>query len=221
MAHYLALSNNYDEVQVALLKNNTIISKKSISKKLASKELISVINELLEHHHIKLAEISCIIANKGPGPFTTLRVVITTVNGISFATGIPMIGVDALQAAAQEWGSAEYPITAVLFNAFGNDLYSRIEQKGSLLFQGVLPIDELITLLASYNLPIRLLGNGVTLHMQALQQGLGSNAVISEEVPAYCSIEAIAQQGVRQWDKTHEGASQLMPYYLKKHPVQH
>jgi tRNA threonylcarbamoyladenosine biosynthesis protein TsaB len=219
MAHYLALSNNYETVQVALFQDHTPIAQDTIAKTEASKSLIPVIDTLLKSQQCTLSDISCIIANNGPGPFTTLRVVITTVNGISYATGISLIGINALHAAAHEWYSDDYPALAVLFNAFGNDLYARIQHKQEVLFEGVASVEKVVQLIADLTVPTLLLGNGVALHRNQFDQA-GDFIHIPEKIPAYCSIETIAQLGITQWETTHQGVKQLLPYYFKKHPVQ-
>jgi hypothetical protein len=49
-----------------------------------------------------------------PGPFTTLRLVIATMPGISFSTA-PLVGVDGL-ATPQMSTNQDYPVTVALLN---------------------------------------------------------------------------------------------------------
>lgn len=220
MPYYLAFQNNYDEVQIALLQDTRIIDQKSVIKTKASKELIVLLNDLLVQNSVRLADIVCFIANEGPGPFTTLRVVITTVNGLSFATAIPIIGVNALEVALSEWRSAKYPATAIFFNAFGADVYSIIEHHNKIIFKGVAPVNQLIALIKASKVQTRFLGNGAKLYQQLIEKELGSQAIIPDVIPDYCSIDAIAQEGISEWEQKKKGTFQLMPYYLKKHPAQ-
>src|SRR5688572_29545137 len=96
MTIFLALQNTYHLIEVAVCNEDSIIESVTIDKVHASKELLPIINKLLMRHNFTLQSLSFLTINQGPGPFTTLRVVITTANGISFATGLPLIGVDGL-----------------------------------------------------------------------------------------------------------------------------
>ncbi len=217
---YLVLQNNYEAVEIGLIRDSTLIAEQRIAKTEASKFLVPSLNTILKGNGIQLADISAIIANNGPGPFTTLRVVIATVNGMSFATGIPIVGIDALDAALFQWRSAEYPTTAILFNAFGNDVYAIIEDDKKTVFKGVIAIDQLIEMMQQTGKTIRFLGNGTSLHKKLITKQLGIKAVIPKDIPAYCSLKAVATLGLTKWNKNHLGVNQLEPYYLKKHPAQ-
>ncbi len=215
----LAIQNNYDEVQFALMQDTTQISYDSISKMKASTQLIPHLNSMLATNNISLSDLSYIAANCGPGPFTTLRVVITTVNGIAYATKIPLIGINGLFAAAQEWQDEAYPLTAIFFNAFGNDVYTLVTKQNKQLMYGAYAITDILLQLKNESGTIRFLGNGTTLHKDLIESELGSHAYIPEVIPAYCSLEAIARMGYEEWKSKQSGVSELMPVYLKQHPA--
>lgn len=215
----LAIQNTYDEVQFALMHDTTQIAYNSISKLKASAWLIRELDVMLTASHLTLTDLSYIAANTGPGPFTTLRVVITTINGIAYATGIPLIGIDALHAAAQEWKDAKYPVTAILFNAFGNDVYTLISKKDTPDIYGVFSISDLIARLKTESESIRFLGNGALLHKQLIETALEMQAIVPEPTPNYCSLSIIAQMGYEQWISGKMGVSELQPVYLKQHPA--
>ncbi len=218
--YYLTIQNNYDEVQLALMSGSIPAHSTSLAKTKASKELIIRINNLLMSTNIKLSDLSFIAANYGPGPFTTLRVVISTVNGLAYAKQIPLIGINALKAAACEWRDPKYPTTAILFNAFGNDVYTLVEHNSTQLFYGVYPIEKLLEELKAVPNTIRFLGNGTTLHKKLIITHIAEKAYIPEHNPAYCSLSQIAQMGLAQWKSVAQGEHQLMPLYLKRHPAQ-
>ena len=217
--YYLVIQNNYTEVQLALMAGKEVVASSSINKIEASKELIIRIDKLLHEACISLSNISFITANTGPGPFTTLRVVITTVNGLAYATQIPLIGVNALYAAAQEWDDPAYATTALFFNAFGHDVYALVIHNNKKLFYGVYPINTILQELKKRETLIRFLGNGVTLHQDLIRQTVAEKAFIPENNPAYCSLEQIARMGWQQWKEGTRGEDELLPVYLKQHPA--
>src|SRR5471030_2525471 len=98
MKHYLSIQNTYTHVEMALFQDGQLINWVSEDKLRASKHFILLIAGLLQEHQIKFSDLSFVAVNQGPGPFTTLRVVIASVNGLSYATKIPLVGIDALDA---------------------------------------------------------------------------------------------------------------------------
>ncbi len=105
-SYYLVLQSTYDLIEIGLGVDHTLLDQLSLNKMDANRDLILEINKLLLKHDLNLTQLSFIGTNLGPAPFTSLRVVIATVNGLAFATGIPLIGVNGLQAFVTEFGTS-------------------------------------------------------------------------------------------------------------------
>lgn len=222
MTLFLALQNNYHEVQLALMSDNTTVDTRTIPKIKASALCIPTLQELLDQNNVNFESLSFLVVNQGPGPFTTLRVVISTVNGLSFASNIPLIGIDALEACLQEWKDPNYPIDVVLLNAFANDVYFAIKESEAPVQKGSKNIDLLLQELVE-KFPdqlIRFLGNGTKLFKDNIEKMFGNNAVIPQAFLSYCSITQIGKMGLEQWQKGNKGTFELLPLYLKQHQVQ-
>lgn len=220
MNYFLAIQNTYDQVELGLFSFDLkLLAQCAIAKHDASKELIPVLAQFLQKQGIRLTELPFIAVNQGPGPFTTLRVVISTVNGLSFATGIPLVGVDALEAARRAWHDATYPMTVIMFNAFAFDVYTIIEKQGTVIFKGYKNIDQFLETLQKEKGPIRLMGNGATLYRDKITLAL-NNIIIPKPNPDYCPLMYIAQLGYKQWQQSKKGVQQLLPLYLKQHSAQ-
>jgi tRNA threonylcarbamoyl adenosine modification protein YeaZ len=219
--YFLTLQNTYETVEVGLFSPApALIASRTVTKMHASRELIPLVDQLLKDHSIALDNLPYIVVNQGPGPFTTLRVVISTVNGISLATGIPLIGIDALEAMRRQWQDTTYPCTAFIFNAFGFDVYALIEKKGTVIFKGCVAIDQLLVTLHQEKESIRFLGNGAHLYRDKITQVLETQAIIPESLPLYSSLEQIGIMGHVLWQGGNRGTNQLLPFYLKQHPVE-
>ena len=100
------------------------------TNKKASSLLVPYIKQILEKNSLKISDLDFICADQGPGAFTSLRVTIATINGISFASKIPLIGIDGLDALNQETLSDVMlkkqgvpEILIVLLNAYNNEVY--------------------------------------------------------------------------------------------------
>lgn len=67
----------------------------------SSREIISVIGQLIDAAGLTLDSIDAIAYGKGPGSFTGLRIAAGVAQGLGYATGLPLIAVDSLLASAE------------------------------------------------------------------------------------------------------------------------
>ena len=245
MPSYIAIQSTYDIFEMALFLNDICVDHVQEDKRHASKLFIPLLDRLLVQNSIRLSDLDFCAVNCGPGPFSTLRSVIASVNGLHLATNIPLIGIDGLQATFLEFYDQHYENTVVLLNAFNQEVYYLIAQKGQTVATGYKKIDVLLKNL-SYGLdenssrarpacptkpwrsrePVEgservfhFIGNGVTLHHDLIKQDLAQHAIIKTPNSAMCSVKMIGALGIEKWRSNHK-YTYLMPLYLKKHPVE-
>lgn len=214
METFLAIQNTYHQVQMALCIDNRLSDVISLDKTVASKECLLALEKLLIQNSVSFTDLSYIAVNQGPGPFTTLRVVISTVNGLSFSSRIPLIGVNGMQALAHEFTAIQ---KVILLNAFTGDVYYRIETNGS-IFMGVAKAASTIQLVLEkipHN-PILFLGNGITLYKELIATTFGDRAQFPNPLPETASLASIAQLASDYWVSKENISSQLQPLYYKQ-----
>lgn len=228
---YIAIQNTYDVFEMALFNNNptsprlrrasNLIDKRREDKKHTSKLFIPLLDDLLTKNNAKISDFNFCAVNCGPGPFSTLRSIIASVNGLHLATNIPLIGIDGLDATFLEFYDNSYENTVVLLNAFNNEVYYLIAQGDQVLSKGYKKIDEFLEHIKhTYPAPIYFIGNGVMLHQSLIQEILGNNAVIKNPNPPMCSIETIGRLGLEKFVHKQYTENYLMPLHLKKHAVE-
>jgi tRNA threonylcarbamoyladenosine biosynthesis protein TsaB len=217
MPSYIAVQNTYDVFQIALFINDILVGKKREDKHYTSKLFIPILDQLLQEHNIRINDLDFCAVNCGPGPFSTLRSILASVNGIHAASNLPLIGIDGLEATFLEFYDKQYEHTVVLLNAFNNEVYYLIAQENTILSKGYQKIDTFIYQL--HEKPIHFIGNGVTLHQTLIKQTLGDNAIIKDPNPSMCSIEMIGKLGLEKWHND-QFTGYLMPLHLKKHAVE-
>jgi len=218
MNRFLALQHTYKGIEVALFKDNEILEKIYDDKRRASKYIISMINSVLEKNDLKILDLDFIAANQGPGPFTTLRVVIATVNGLGFATKKPLIGVDGLDALLEEYHDNRHEVTVALLDAFAQDIYFGIEDTHtSNRVKGYKNISVLLAeLKASFsNIRIKFLGNGAEKYRHNILEYFGQKAVFPDFLPLQCSVGQVGRIALNTFKKGQEFENQLLPIYLK------
>ena len=213
---YLVMQNTYEDIETAIFNDITLLEKESIDKISASKTLVPKIDLLLKKHHFSLEDLTFLGVNKGPGPFTTLRVVITTANALNFAADIPLVGIDGLDAIAQEYKDIVWPITVILLNAYNNDVYYAIQYNDN-IEKGWKNIEELLKQL-KLQFPddkVRFIGNAANLFSSLIKEVFGNFEYIQEPTPQTSSIEQIAKMALENWKNKQGIVEQILPVYLK------
>ncbi|MGC2310134.1 MAG: tRNA (adenosine(37)-N6)-threonylcarbamoyltransferase complex dimerization subunit type 1 TsaB [Candidatus Babeliaceae bacterium] len=218
---FLVIYGGYNQIQLALI-GPEIKTIHTENHKNASKNILIILDEMLKKHNKKLWDCAFIAVYQGPGPYTTLRTVIATVNGLAFATKIPLLGINGLETFVQENHSASYTATIALLNAFGKDVYYGIyTEKDQTMVTGCLPFDDFVQQIQNIitNNPtakIKCIGNAVLLYRQELIEKCGNNLIFPEPLPLQSSLEGIIQEAQKKWHFQENISEQLMPLYLKK-----
>lgn len=210
----LVLQATYTCVEYALFNNQKLLTKHSLIKTSVCTDLMFHLCTLLNNHGITWGEIQHIIINQGPAPFTTLRGLIATVNGISFAQKIPLIAVDGLDAFTQELAVTDDRFLIVL-NAFAGDFYyslqTEFEKKGC---GPITILDDFISHHSSSDRPLLITGNGVFFIKEELEKKYGDR-IICDESHDYVKLETIATSGFDAICQKPVTTFHVSPLYLK------
>ncbi|TET06701.1 tRNA (adenosine(37)-N6)-threonylcarbamoyltransferase complex dimerization subunit type 1 TsaB [Candidatus Dependentiae bacterium] len=220
--YFVGIQSTYQVVEFVLYNNNFPLEMRSIKKVDASATLVPSLSELLKTHDLMVNNLSFIAVNQGPAPFTTLRVVIASVNGISFETDIVLIGIDGLEALLEEHFNFHLLPTVALLDAFSNDVYYGVQAENKSILKGCRPISVFLQELDNlYPMKqIRFLGNGVSLHEKEIRTIFGKRAILQEPVVATCSVKQVAQMGLQRWHASRGLSNYVLPIYLKKQWLQ-
>lgn len=231
MTKFLCVQHTYNGIQAALFEDYNLIDKVFEDKKRASKYFVTCISTLLKNNNLSLSDLSFIATNKGPGPFTTLRVVLASINGLAFAIKKPIIGIDGLDAILKEHESGDL-ITVALLDACSKDVYFGIscenidlnliqENRGykniSAILEDIknLQANNLLAKNSLVNKKIHFIGNGSQKYQDQIIELFGDMAIFDEIIPEVCSVEAVGKMAFDQWIKKDGLVEQVLPIYLK------
>jgi tRNA threonylcarbamoyladenosine biosynthesis protein TsaB len=214
MSYYLVLTSDYDTTQIALYQGNTQKALMSDESHHSSKNLVPLIKTIMEQEKISLHSLDFIGATQGPGKFTSLRVLLATANGLSFACNIPLVGIDGLVTLLDETHTPNN-CTVALLNAFNNDLFFGIADNDKPYRTGYKNINMLLEELKAFNKPIIFIGGGVKMYKGHIKAILGNDALFLNNAPEYASLSFCAKAAYNSFKKG-ETSDQLMPLYLKK-----
>ncbi|MCK5633204.1 tRNA (adenosine(37)-N6)-threonylcarbamoyltransferase complex dimerization subunit type 1 TsaB [bacterium] len=232
MNYFLALQHTYESIEIALFEiTNTFesrcIAKVVEDKKKASKNIVALADKLLQDNNVFFDDLLFFAANQGPGPFTTLRVVIASANGLAFAAQKKLIGIDGLDALLEEGQSNQRSksfdknitnVTVALLNAFSGDVYFGIKEEKNLKAEkGYEEISILLNRLQKKfpNQNIKFIGQGVLLYEKEIKKVFGKYADIPKNFLNHASIKTIGFIALEKWQQQKGLTNQLLPLYLK------
>jgi len=90
----LFINTATDDKEISLIKNKKIIKKIIFQKRFGEAEnLLLMIDKLLKEGKTKIKDLKRIIAVKGPGNFTSLRIGILIANTLAYTLKIPVYGI--------------------------------------------------------------------------------------------------------------------------------
>jgi tRNA threonylcarbamoyl adenosine modification protein YeaZ len=213
---YLTLHSDYHSVFCGLFKGAACLAVIQEHKLSASKNLMLRLTTLLKEQEVSWADLDFIGVNQGPSPFTTLRVVITTVNGLLFAKKIPLVGVDGLRAFLSDYTPSKSGLVVTLLNAFNNDIYFGIKYPDGTTETGwgfyATFLNELQAKHPTASMTFT--GNGVTLHREAIRNFF-PDAYIPNPLPESVGLLTVAACALKQWQTGETTSQPLLPLYLK------
>lgn len=214
MPTFLICQATYTNIECALysIKKDicSITAQCSVEKKMACAQLVDTLQQMLTKQQCTWNDLTFIGINQGPAPFTTLRVLIATINGIAYATQVPLVGVDGLQTF---FTALQNPTAVILLNAFNNDVYYAYQDKQD-IYTGCAPLADVLQKLAHTQKKYIFAGTAVRMHATIIKNTLGDNAQWLEEPQEYTPLQATALTCLQKFNAGHTEA-QLQPLYLK------
>ncbi len=89
---------------------------------------LPMLEDLMKNSGVGAAELDAVAFGAGPGSFTGLRIACGLAQGLAFARGLPVIGVSAFEAIAQESGAAR--VVACIDARMREVYYAALEKHG-------------------------------------------------------------------------------------------
>ena len=212
----LAFESSAKAASVALSRDGELLSQYSQCTALThSRTLLPMAEDLLKNAELTLDEVELFAVAHGPGSFTGIRIGVSTVKGLAWATGKPCVGVSTLEAMAWHGLSAGGLICPVM-DARRSQVYNalfRIRDGRPVRLSDDRPIalSELAGELRRLGEPVFLVGDGAALTARYLTE---------QELPFRVAPENLLWQSA--WgvamaaaDKTPGTADELLPVYLR------
>jgi tRNA threonylcarbamoyladenosine biosynthesis protein TsaB len=207
---------------VALLDAGRVVAESRVNVAVTHGErLMMAIDGVLRAGRWQLGDVEAFAVALGPGSFTGLRIGLSTVKGLAFATGKPVVGVPTLEALAWRLPFCAYPVCPVL-DAKKNEvyaaLYRTLEGRLELLeaARAVAPTTLAEELRATADGPIVFVGDAVGPFADVLVETLGSRARLAPadlRLPSAVTVGELGGSALGRGESADPAS--LVPLYLR------
>lgn len=214
----LAIETSTDLLGVALVEEGRVLSSAELlAERAHATELPGAVMKVLDAAGRRLDQVDGIAIDIGPGAFTGLRIGVAFVKALVFRSRVPVIGVASLDVLAAALPYAAHPICPIL-DAKQKKVYAAVydTREGAPKKRSdyqLLTVDEWMATLP--NEPVMLLGSGVAVYRDTIEQHLGARALIA---PVDLWLPHAATLGRIGLQRLHAGQrddpSTLAPMYL-------
>jgi tRNA threonylcarbamoyladenosine biosynthesis protein TsaB len=215
----LAVDTATEICGIALVVDGRIHAELMLSRGIThTQSVLSAIDAVLAISGLTAGDVDAYAVTRGPGSFTGLRIGISTVKGLAFATAKPMVGISSLEVLAhQAPDSAD--LICPLMDARRNEVYwalYRREKDGikAIMAERVGPATEVADAIQA---PCQFIGNGVPTYRSVLRKKLTypaqwAGSALNNLRPAVLARKA--------WQRLQEGKTDdprtFEPVYLRK-----
>jgi len=212
----LAFESSAKAASVALCRDNKLISQYSQMSGLThSRTLLPMAEDLLKNAEMSMKDVDAFAVAHGPGSFTGIRIGVSTVKGLAWATDKPCVGVSTLEAMAWHGVSAGGYICPVM-DARRNQVYNALfEVKDGkpirLTEDRPIALSELIEEVKALNGPVFLVGDGAEISAKFFNENSVSYRMAPENL-LWQSAWGVAMAAL---DKPFGSTNDLLPSYLR------
>ena len=124
----LAVDTSTTTGGVAVLKEDTVVAALEVNTaRTHARRLMSAIDSVLTMAELDLKACHAFAVTVGPGSFTGLRIGVSAVKGLAFATGMPVTGVSSLKVLASQFPCCPHVICPML-DARKGQVYAALYQ---------------------------------------------------------------------------------------------
>lgn len=219
----LALETATLQGSVALMENETLIAEYSLNIRAThSERLLPAVSTALKDARWTLPDLDGLAISIGPGSFTGLRIGLSSIKGLSFATNLPIVAVPTLEAMAyQHWpGTARIcpcldarkkEIYTAFYSSNETGLVEHISPRAAeprLFFE---------QLQAHEQAPVLFLGDGAKVYRHLIDEFFADQALFAPPYASHPRAATVAFLGLRKLHNHQtEDVINLEPVYLRQ-----
>lgn len=220
MSYILVIQSTYESIEAALFKDKQRIDSLFEDKHSSGRLLVPGLDILFKKNDCSFEKLKAIGINCGPAPFTSLRILLATMNGIGLAKKIPLITIDGITLFLHEFANSDFDYTVAVFNAYNNDVHFGIQSNDrSLLETGCMNIDALAKHLQEIcnGRSVFFIGSGLDLFRSYIEAITSFDTHINDSYPRKISLDYLYQEVEKKIDTAPKDFTyEVFPLHLKE-----
>ncbi len=187
------------------------------SQRRHSASIVPSIQHMLRLTSLNIRDVDFFSISIGPGSFTGLRVGLSTVKGLCFSTGKPVVALSSLEAFAHQFIHSSYTICP-LFDARKKEVYGALfrAQGGEierLTEDSVSPVERIISMIKDKTL---FAGTGTERYRDVIKRELSDMAVFAEGALMHPLPSALAWASMKKAQRGEfSDPATLTPLYIR------
>ena len=219
---YLAIDTSTETASLAIIQESQLLAELTWScQQNHSVELMPNIDRLLDLTGSSLKSLSGVIVARGPGSFNGLRVGVSTAKGLAFSLGVPLVGINTLEAAAYQYAEVGFPVCPI-FNAGRGEIAAAIYQKRGNKWQQIIAehITKTDKLCSQTTGKTIFCGEVTPAILEQIKDKLGQKAIIPTMVSRLRRACFLAELGLKRLKAgDYDQPATLQPIYLRRPPI--
>lgn len=214
----LSLDTSSLVLSCALAEKGRLVAEWTLQKKLThSEQLIPAMDALLSGAGVSKEEITAVACAIGPGSFTGLRIGLATAKMCARIWGVPLFGVDTLEALAWNCAGADVFILSLMDAQRGNvyaALYGAFENLWLEKPAAAAPIDAVISAAVSHGGTILAVGEGADLYKEKL---IAAGIRVTPPQSRCARAGSVARAAFAKWERGEaDDPMTLVPNYIRR-----
>lgn len=215
----LAVDTATERCGVAIFSNGYLQAELSLNiGGTHTKHILPAVETVLGLGRLTIADIDIFAVTKGPGSFTGLRIGISTLKGLAFAFGKPLVGISSLDVLARQAGG-DTALVCPMIDARRNEVYWRIFQRSDRNLRPVAheQVSSLEILAGQITDACTVIGNAVAQYADRLQSLLATPILRARPFDNGIRPAVLAQLA---WERYQQGllddVDTFVPVYIRK-----
>jgi tRNA threonylcarbamoyladenosine biosynthesis protein TsaB len=183
-----------------------------------TQSVMAAIENVLTMSGTDIGSVDAYAVTRGPGGFTGLRIGISTVKGLSFATGKPILGVSSLEVLAHQ-APTDVELICTLLDARRNELYWALYHRQGAKIKSVVAeqVGPVADLAEKIDRPCYFIGNAVAQYQSEIENRLTTPAQWANHELNGIRPSVLAQLAQNRFRKgLIDDVRNFIPVYLRK-----
>ncbi len=204
---------------VAIIEDDVLVGEMLLtSRRTHARRVMKSVDTLLSVTEHTLSDFDGFAVSIGPGSFTGLRIGISTVKGLAFSVGKPIVAVTTLDALANQFPTSNTLICPIL-NARKGEVYTalyRTDENGAVVRAGDYAVVSPSDWVRRITEPALFVGDGVEEYGSLIKEKLGPLAHFAPPFLNTIRASVVAYIGMKRLkNKEPDDAKTLVPFYIR------